>query len=68
MKAKKNTTSLNDDFDIDDIDSPELTDEFFKNAITFSELPEDLQIILKSIQHQKPTKITEHQILDIATP
>jgi len=68
MKTKKNAINLNDDFDIDDIDSPELTDKFFKNAIQFSALPEDLQNILKGIQNQRPKKKTEHQILDIATP
>lgn len=63
MKTKKRTTNINDDdFDIDDIESPELTDEFFKNAITFSELPDDLQLILKGIQNQKPTKKTKHEI------
>lgn len=62
MKAKKNTTRLNDDFDIDNIDSPELTDEFFKNAISFSELPKDLQLILKGIQNQKPTKSIKNEI------
>lgn len=68
MKAKKNTTRLNDDFDIDNIDSPELTDEFFKNAISFSELPKDLQLILKGIQNQKPTKSIKNEISSATIP
>lgn len=57
MKTKKNIINLNDDFDIDDPENPELTDEFFKNAVSFYELPQDLQIILKGIQNEsKKTK------------
>ena len=62
MKTRKNI--IDDDFEIDDADSPELTDEFFKNALSFSELPDDLQLILKGIQNTKPMKKTKHQISD----
>lgn len=65
MKAKKNTTNfVNDNFDIDDPESPELTDKFFKNAVSFAELPQDLQMILNVIQNEnkqpKKTKIRQN--------
>ncbi|MDD5215391.1 MAG: hypothetical protein PHQ03_07645 [Methylococcales bacterium] len=66
MKTRKNTTKfVNDDFDIDAPESPELADEFFKNAVSFSELPQDLQIILNGIQNEnkKTTKHKKSQIL-----
>lgn len=69
MKTRKNTTKfVNDDFDIDDPENPELTDEFFKNAVQFSELPEDLQIILKSIGNKKPKKHSKNQNLGATIP
>lgn len=46
-----------------DEDNPEWTEENFKNALSFSELPEDLQIILNGIQNQKITKSTKTQNL-----
>jgi hypothetical protein len=53
MKTKKNITNfIDDDFNIDDPENPELTEEFFKNAVSFSELPEDLQILLNGIQNK----------------
>ena len=40
-----------------DEENPEWTAEDFKNAISFSELPQDLQRVLKGIQNsQKPKK------------
>lgn len=63
MKTKKNIINLNDDFEIDDLESSELTDEFFKNALSFSELPEDLQNILKGIENDKPKKQRKNQNL-----
>lgn len=65
---KKNQKEQYTDEEITDEDNPEWTTEDFKKAIPFSALPNDLQRILKNIQHQKSTKITERQISDIATP
>jgi len=53
---KKNIINPYDDFDIDDIENPEWTEENFKNAISFSELPNDLQLILKKFKI-KPLQI-----------
>lgn len=57
---KKNQQKQYIDEVINDGDNPEWTAEDFKKAVSFSALPEDLQIILKGIQ--KPTKSTKHQI------
>lgn len=51
------------DEEIDDEDNPEWTAEDFKNAISFSELPEDLQIILNGIGNNKPKKHSKTQNL-----
>ena len=59
---KKNQLKQYTDEIITDEDNPEWTAEDFKNAITFSELPDDLQLILKGIQNKKPMKKTKHQI------
>jgi len=40
---------------IDDDEVPELTEEDFKNSISFSDLPADLQHILKEIQRGNVT-------------
>ena len=66
MKTKKNITNfIDDDFNIDDPENPELTEEFFKNAISFSELPENLQILLNGIQNKnkQPKKDKKSQNL-----
>ena len=59
---KKNQQKQYIDEIITDEDNPEWTAEDFKNALSFSELPNDLQLILKGIQNTKPMKKTTHQI------
>lgn len=61
---KKNQQKQYIDEEITDEDNPEWTAEDFRKAVPFSALPKDLQIILKGIQNQKPTKSTKNKISD----
>lgn len=58
---KSNQKYYIDEKIIDD-DNPEWTKEDFKKSVSFSALPEDLQIILKGIQRQQTPKNNKTKI------